>query len=658
MDGLRAVAVLSVVLYHGWPKWFPGGFIGVDIFFVISGFLITSILLTQLETGSFSVADFYARRIRRIFPALLLVLGATLCFGWLVLLQGEFRQIGKHVAAGGGFISNLVLWHESGYFDNDATTKPLLHLWSLGVEEQFYFLWPLMLWLVFSRRLSFLWSAALIFVLSMAGNLLAVESNPTAAFFSPLTRFWELMSGGVAAYLHLHRRPWSAGAGRLASWVGAALLAVGFVLIKPQYVFPGWWALLPVAGVLLLILAGPAAPVNRLILSRKPLVWTGLISYPLYLWHWPLLSFGFIIYGDKPSYLIRAGLILAALVLAFLTYRYLETPLRHGRNKKRIIAGLGGGMAAAAVVGLAVAFGLVHERINVHGAEVYLNALNDSDFPGAKMVPYRHQGTLFQKVGSPAQGVTVFIGDSLMQQYGPYVEAALAQQPARFNSVIFATSGGCPPIQKAVRLPLIRYSHCPQTVDAAYDLALRPEVNTVVIGASWGGYFSPAQHELEMADQGARLAFPAAAAMDRAYQSLQHSVAQLRAQGKRVFIVLQPPSGDAYDPRKMYTGSRFGSIQPVAQIAPLSLQAFAAENAATRERLLGIAQATGAQVINPLDFLCDGTLCPVLDQQGAPLYTDSIHMRPAYSRRAAGYLEPTLIPPAPAGAAQLAAGAH
>lgn len=168
-----------------------------------------------------------------------------------------------------------------------------------------------------------------------------------------------------------------------------------------------------------------------------------MLSYPLYLWHWPLLSFGFIIYGEKPAYQVTAGLILAVFALAFLTYRYLETPFRHGRNKARMVTGLAGGMAGTAAVGLTIAFGWLHERINVNGAEVYLNALNDSQFPGAGMTPYRHQGMVFQRVASRNEQLTVFIGDSLMQQYGPYIEHTLARYPDRFNSVIFATAGGC-----------------------------------------------------------------------------------------------------------------------------------------------------------------------------------------------------------------------
>ena len=422
---MRAVAVLSVVLYHGWPNWFVGGFIGVDVFFVISGYLITSIILTQLEKNAFSIADFYSRRVRRIFPALLLVLLATLGFGWLTLLSGEFQQVGKHTAAGGSFISNLLLWHESGYFDNSATTKPLLHLWSLGVEEQFYFLWPLILWLVFKKRMNFLLVTAVIFGISMACNILTVGTDPSAAFFSPLTRFWELMAGGIAAYWHLYRPTWSERQKNLASLSGAALLIAGFSLIKPQDLFPGWWAMLPVAGIFLLIMAGPSSIINRAILSRKIFVSIGLISYPLYLWHWPLLSFGFIIHGEKPTYQIKIALILMAFALAYLTYRYLEVPLR-SRGKKTVVASLSGAMVATIAIGLSVNFGLLKERIDVHGADIYLNALNDSDFPGQSFTPYRHNGIVFQKIASTSPKLTVFIGDSLIQQYGPYVEQAMA----------------------------------------------------------------------------------------------------------------------------------------------------------------------------------------------------------------------------------------
>lgn len=644
---MRAVAVLSVVLYHGWPNWFVGGFIGVDVFFVISGYLITSIILTQLETNDFSITDFYSRRVRRIFPALLLVLVVTLAFGWLTLLSGEFQQVGKHTAAGGSFISNLVLWHESGYFDNSATTKPLLHLWSLGVEEQFYFLWPLILWLVFKKRMNFLLVTAVIFCISMASNVLTVGTDPSAAFFSPLTRFWELMAGGIAAYWHLYRPTWSERQKNSASLAGAALLIAGFSLIKPQDLFPGWWAILPVAGVFLLIMAGPSSIINRAILSRKILVSIGLISYPLYLWHWPLLSFGFIIHGEKPTYQIKIALILLAFALAYLTYRYLEVPLR-SRSKKRVVVSLTGAMVATIAIGLSVNFGLFKERIDVHGADIYLNALNDSDFPGQSFTPYRHNGIVFQKIASASPKLTVFIGDSLIQQYGPYVEQAVANNGNAANSVIFATAGGCPPIQGTIRLPLVRFPICPQTIDAAYDLANQNEVDTVVIGAAWYGYFKSNYTELLVESNGQRYAFPEEVAMEKAYQSLQTSVALLRKHGKRVYIIMQPPSGGAFDPRNMYAGSRFESIHPLPRIPEVSVEKFVRESAGPRDRLRAIAEETGALLIDPLHYLCSKDTCPVLDPQGNPLYTDPIHMRPAYARRVASYLAPALLPAASA----------
>nr|WP_308495452.1 acyltransferase family protein [Duganella flavida] len=649
IDGLRAVAVLAVVLYHAWPAWIPGGFIGVDIFFVISGYLISVIIMSQLVSGSFSLADFYARRVRRIFPALLLVMLATAVFGWTVLLQGEFRQLGRHTAAGSGFVSNLVLWQEAGYFDNAATTKPLLHLWSLGVEEQFYLLWPLILWLVFRRHFNFLLVTALIFCASMALNLATVQGDPTSAFYSPATRFWELMSGGIAAYLQLHHAPWSTRLQRWASWGGGALLALGFALIKAQLPFPGWWAVLPVSGAFLLIMAGPAAPLNARLLGARPAVWIGLISYPLYLWHWPLLAYGFIVYGEKPSYSVKLALVGAAFVLATLTYRMLELPLRRVANKRAVVQQLAIGMVAMVSLGGLAASGLLRERINAHGADVFVNALNDSAYPGPAFTPLRHQNIVFQQVPGRGAGLTVFLGDSVVQHYGPYIEQALTAPQAHTSSVIFATAGGCPPIPHTVKLPRVQYPLCPATVEAAYDLARSARTDTVVIGAAWQGYFA-ADNQLLLYNDGQRQAsFPGRDAMELAYQSLEDGLRSLH--GKRLFLVLQPPSGNAYDPRNMYAGSRFDSIHPRAVIPELDYARYLRDNAAVRTRLQQIAARTGAQVIDPGATLCHDGVCPVRDSDGRPLYTDGIHMRPFYSRRAATFLAPALVPPAAAVAA-------
>src|SRR5690606_14437578 len=255
IDGLRAIAVLSVVAFHAFPGWMKGGFIGVDLFFVISGFLISSILFESLARDTFSFSAFYARRVRRIFPALLLVLAASYAIGWFVLFADEFRQLGGYMAAGTGFVGNLVAWSEAGYFDSAAEAKPLLHLWSLGVEEQFYIVWPLLLWLAWRARLQPLALLVGVVLASFGLNLDRVAEDSAAAFYSPLTRLWELACGGLLAWLVLHRRtaplPGAVDGGgtalaNLVSIGGCLVLAGSFWLIDKDSGFPGWWAGLPV----------------------------------------------------------------------------------------------------------------------------------------------------------------------------------------------------------------------------------------------------------------------------------------------------------------------------------------------------------------------------------------------------------------------------
>ena len=195
IDGLRAISVISVIGFHAFPNNVKAGFIGVDIFFVISGYLISKIIIEQIELGSFSFFDFYKRRIRRIFPALILVLFACFIFGWFTLFPIELQQLGKHIAGSAGFISNFILWNEAGYFDNQANTKPLLHIWSLGIEEQFYIFWPLIIWTIYKIRINFLLIIFVLITLSFVLNIVSAESDKVATFYSPITRFWELLVG-------------------------------------------------------------------------------------------------------------------------------------------------------------------------------------------------------------------------------------------------------------------------------------------------------------------------------------------------------------------------------------------------------------------------------------------------------------------------------
>lgn len=350
--------MLSVVIYHAFPKFIRGGFIGVDIFFVISGFLISTIIFGSLERNSFNFIEFYSRRIKRIFPALLLVLTASFVFGWFALLADEYKQLGKHIAGGAGFISNFLFWKESGYFDNAAETKPLLHLWSLGIEEQFYIVWPLLLWLAWKKRFNLLTITILVAVISFALNISKVHSDAVAAFYSPQTRFWELLVGSVLAYMTMHRRSLSPKfKHKLDMWLGqiiyaqapeangktlhnvqsllgAFLILAGLLIITKERHFPGWWAVVPTLGALLIISAGVHSWFNRVVLSNRVLVWFGLISFPLYLWHWPLLSFVRIIESGTPSRQIRIAAVLISIALAWLTYKFIEKPIRFGKHGK------------------------------------------------------------------------------------------------------------------------------------------------------------------------------------------------------------------------------------------------------------------------------------------------------------------------------------
>jgi peptidoglycan/LPS O-acetylase OafA/YrhL len=354
IDGLRAIAVLAVVGFHAFPRLDPGGFVGVDIFFVISGFLISTIILAKLASHSFSFQDFYARRARRIFPALLAVLAACLVAGWVLLLPFEYKELGKQIVGAAGFASNFLLWHEAGYFDASGEAKPLLHLWSLGVEEQFYLLWPLLLFFSRGRRGLMLAGTALLALASFAYSLHATHHAPGAAFFSPASRWWELMAGGLLAQLVAHRGVLGGAIGNVASLTGLALIAATLLLLDQTQAFPGWWALAPVLGTFLVLFAGPTAWLNRVVLSNRALVGCGLISYPLYLWHWPLISFAWIYRSAPPTVAMRIGAVALAFVLSWATYMFIERPIRFGGRGRRTALALLALLAVTGAVGGAV----------------------------------------------------------------------------------------------------------------------------------------------------------------------------------------------------------------------------------------------------------------------------------------------------------------
>ena len=355
IDGLRALAVLSVVLFHAFPQYIRGGFVGVDVFFVISGYLITNLILRDLQQNIFSLKHFYARRIRRIFPALGLVLGFGLMVGWVCLNFIEYKQLAKHEAISAIFLVNFQFLKEAGYFDNAADTKPMLHLWSLAIEEQFYMCWPLLL-LLFKRVPK--WSMSLLgllFFSSLAYSLFLWWNNDSVRdFYSPLSRVLVFLFGGALAFwlLHQPRAVWHFRP--LISWLSLVLIVGSVFLFSEKMPFPAYWALLPTLGAAGLILSGMSCQLNQVVLASKPFVALGLISYPLYLWHWPVLSFARIINSQTPSLEVRGLLVLLSVLLAWLTFRFIEKPIRYGKRFPRAVMWLMLWMLAVLLMGHAI----------------------------------------------------------------------------------------------------------------------------------------------------------------------------------------------------------------------------------------------------------------------------------------------------------------
>lgn len=344
IDGLRAIAVLSVIAYHFHIRPIVGGFTGVDIFFVISGYLITANIITRLDAGKFSYLDFYQRRIRRIFPALLVILLTTLVIGLSVFgeeavfrpVTAPFADLFRSILMGAGFVTNFAMLGAGNYFYQSATNQPLLHLWTLAIEEQFYIAWPLILFAVSAARLRYFFVVAAIAAISFAANIATVHSDPTLAFYSTLSRAWELMFGALLACPTAFSAKSIPLNNDARSMIGLALLFLGIFAIKTTTPYPGWAALLPTVGTVLAISAGESAGANRYVLATKPMVGIGLISYPLYLWHWPALllfekwstqfsdnSF------ERP--LAKAFILTLVAAASWLTFRYIETPFRFGK---------------------------------------------------------------------------------------------------------------------------------------------------------------------------------------------------------------------------------------------------------------------------------------------------------------------------------------
>jgi peptidoglycan/LPS O-acetylase OafA/YrhL len=629
IDGLRAIAVLSVIGFHAFPDWIFSGFVGVDIFFVISGFLISALILMNLERDHFSYTEFYRRRIKRIFPALIVVISACFAFGWYVLLPDEFRQLLIHMAAGAGFVSNFALWSEAGYFDNSAHTKPLLHLWSLSIEEQFYIVWPLAVGMVWRHKWNFLALTLVIAGISFALNVMTVATDSVAAFYSPFSRFWELMMGGSLAYLTMrHPRLIKHCSNSLAA-IGLTAIGLGIFAIQNNSAFPGWWALLPTVGTFLLVAAGPEAWLNRRVLGSRGLVWVGLISYPLYLWHWPAFVFARIVMGRNLHVVERVLITLVSIVLAYITYQFLEKPIRSStaRTSRRVVTVL---VTLAACIGsfcLLALGGNMSPRQSSASISNILAAAYDWDYPDGlkgKILAGRLRRA-YAYSGNSATN-TLFVGDSNMEQYYPRITKLISESPDNYNSALFVGNQRerCDLIY---RIFVTDADACDSVRKDIFDLASRKDVAAIVLI-----YSGPAYHYLLTEGSGR--------------ENLSAFIRRYVGNGKRVYLVLNMPDGNELDPKGMFTGSRFGVLRPKEpRQAILDYTHFMATYEQERAELADLAAREGAHLIDPIAYLCPNKQCPIFDGRGAPLYKDSLHMRASYVRASASYIDVTLRAP-------------
>lgn len=637
IDGLRAVAVLSVVIFHAFPDeaWLPGGFVGVDVFFVISGYLISKILFSEIEQHRFSLASFFGRRIRRIFPALAVCLAVVLAYGFVVLMPSELAQLGKHVFFGASFLSNFALWSESGYFDRAATSKPLLHLWSLGIEEQFYILWPPLLWIAFKLKAAIGRLIAVLFVASFAVNVALSLTDASSDFYLPVSRFWELLAGAALAW-----RPdinLKAGLKHIISLVGMVAILLSAMLFSSEMRFPGWLALLPVFGSVAIILAGPNAVANRIFLSNRVAVSIGLISYPLYLWHWPLIAFAYIIREKPPTSLMAFGIVIASLLLAWATYRFIEHPIRFGSNRLRRTQIVAACVAALGACGLGVwAAGGVPQRFPASLDLEKINAatLDETYAPTKDMnvLEYNSRGySMVAQIGQGARKVAL-AGNSAMFHYGPRLQQ-LADEGRLAVRAYFVTGPACPLVPGVITSD---YAYCANVPKRLSELVQRERVQTVILGPH---YWPRATAFIER--EGKSIPLDGGEEGRRAfYANLEDYIRELKLNATVYLVQGTPVSLAGLNPQRMVTRGVTGiRVDPNADKS-VPIADLRAVHARQDADLRAVAERTGAKLLDVFPDVCgNGETCSPFFGAREPKFTDGAHLRPVFVRKHLHFLD-------------------
>jgi peptidoglycan/LPS O-acetylase OafA/YrhL len=631
-------------VFHADPTLLPGGFCGVDVFFVISGFLISGIVSRECAAGRFSFSRFYARRARRLFPALIIVLVTTLLLGWLILLPDEFRTLGADTTAGAAFSSNLLQYQDITVYFGTAS-RPLLHLWSLGVEEQFYFLWPVLIFATLALGGRWLlYIGAAVSAASFLANVAVVSFDPQGAFFLPWNRLWELSLGGILATLEQH--PWQRsvaiarlGKASVVSWLlrhrqtiywtcGASLLLASFLLLKGTWEVPGFWALAPSIGTALIIVAGPQAWFNRWVLSLRPIVFVGLISYPLYLWHWPLLCFVRLI-EPSASRLLMGGVLIVAFLFSVATYLYIELPVRRSPASRQMVAGLCTALLCCGSVGYLISIRYLPGRPIPQEVED-LTRPRREDWLSTRSENWSVIPGRYVEIGRSATK-TLFIGDSFMEQYYPRIERVESNSPRTSNSAVFAVRSACSfPYEFSWEYGR---AACKQHIQKALEYANRDDVNTVVLASAWPSYFMTSRHGESVLNP---KALPA-------LERFRRAVANLRSRNKRVFIVLEGPIDDALDPRSRIQRTVLPPGFRVLEIPPLAKAAMERRSNVIESLLRRIADEEGAIIIDPMEDLCSVDTCPAFTSSGEAIYHDGGHLRPSYVREHAQFMDETVL---------------
>lgn len=625
IDGLRAIAVLSVIFYHAGFGGFGGGYVGVDVFFVISGYLITQILLRDLAVGRLSIARFYERRARRILPALFFVLLCCLPPAILWMRPEELADLGLAIAAVILFVSNILFWRQIDYFDETAELNPLLHTWSLAIEEQYYIFFPLVLALLWrmGRRAPVI-GMVVVGLASLALAEMLSRQSPGANFYLLPSRVWELMAGSLAAWLHgRHPELASSRPAALLAWVGLFLVLLPLPIYDDQTRFPSLYGLVPVGGAALLMLFGAAPAGARLVLSLRPMVGIGLVSYSAYLWHQPLFAFARRYSFDHPSLSIMLGLCLLSLVLAFLSWRFVEQPFRHGPrpllpSRGAVFSASGAGALTFLAVAALFYFSQGLPQRNAPSGQSFADLDIDNRLRPIRGASTACSGTAPDLTACPTpEGATILLwGDSFAMHLGP----ALRASPSGGEDIVAEfTKPVCAPLLGAAVVnaayPESWSRECLAFNDAVLDwLHDHPRVTTVVLSSPLGVLDYP----LYLRD--GRILRDRDDVRAAARNALLETADMVRAAGRSVVFVSPPPQTGA-DLSACAVHSLIFGAQGASDCS------FTVESRSTRNAV-ALSFLSALQNDLPVlwldDILCQTGRCQTL-LEGHILYRDSGH---------------------------------